>query len=414
MNKPIFGIALFFTVGILLGRYLTFPFLPLYLALLTFFGLSLIFYLKKKKALLSSSLFAIFLLIGALRFHYAYFPHSPSHILTFAPSGEKVKLTGKVLNHPQLKEGTIRFIMEAKKINSGEERRTEGRVWIVCYFPLENYSYGDTVRVEGKLSIPEGAREKGEFDWRRYLSYQGIWVELDTGKVDVIKRGGGSFLIKWAYKSRDWIVRVIEHTLPFPHSAVLKGIMLGDRESLPLEVRESFLRTGTGHILVVSGLHIGLILFLLLILFRVLALPSKLAFLIIIPLLGGYALLTGFSLPVLRATLMAAVGLIALIINRETPLLAILSLAFLIILFLNPLALFMASFQLSFAAVGGIIYLTPHLEALGNSIASHMRDNTSSGDASQKMKLKKSPPWLGKSLAISLAAQLSILPLLAF
>lgn len=414
MNKPILGIALFFTVGITLGRYLTFPFLPLYLALLTFFGLFLIFYLKKKKVLLSSSLFILFLLIGVLRFHYAYFPHSPSHILRYAPSQEKVKLTGKVLNHPQLKERTIRFIMEAKKISLEEERRTEGRVWIVCYFPLENYSYGDTVKVEGKLSLPEGARKKGEFNWQRYLSYRGIWVELYTGKVDVIKRGGGSFLIKWAYKSRDWIVRVIEHTLPSPHSAVLKGIMLGDRESLPLEVRESFLRTGTGHILVVSGLHVGLILFLLLILFRVLALPSKLAFLITIPLLGGYALLTGFRLPVSRATLMASVGLVALIINRETPLLAILSSAFLIILFLNPLALFMASFQLSFAAVGGIIYLTPHLEALGNSIASRMRDNTSSGDASQKMKLKKPPPWLGKSLAISLAAQLSILPLLAF
>ncbi len=108
------------------------------------------------------------------------------------------------------------------------------------------------------------------------------------------------------------------------------------------------------------------------------------------------------------------VGLIALIIDRDTPLLAILSLAFLIILFLNPLSLFMASFQLSFIAVGGIIYLTPHLETLGNFIASRTRDNTSFRDASQKMKLKKLSPWLGKSLAVSLAAQLSILPLLAF
>lgn len=64
-----------------------------------------------------------------------------------------------------------------------EERKAEGKVWVISYFPLENYSYGDMVRVEGKLSIPEKARKKGEFNWRKYLSYQGIWVELDTGKV---------------------------------------------------------------------------------------------------------------------------------------------------------------------------------------------------------------------------------------
>jgi competence protein ComEC len=188
------------------------------------------------------------------------------------------------------------------------------------------------------------------------------------------------------------MVRVIEHTLPEPHSSVLKGIMLGDKESLPPSVQESFLRTGTGHILVVSGLHVGLILFLLLILFRVLALPSKLAFLIAIPILGYYALLTGLRPPVIRATLMITIGLVGLIISRDTPSLAILSLACLIILLLNPLALFSASFQFSFLAVAGIIYFTPYLEII----------------------LKKLPSWLKRPLAISLSAQLFLLPLLAF
>ncbi|GAI08111.1 unnamed protein product, partial [marine sediment metagenome] len=110
---------------------------------------------------------------------------------------------------------------------------------------LENYDYGNTVRLKGKLRLPEEAKEKGAFDWQKYLSYQGIWVELTTGKVTVV-RGGGSPLKKWAYKSRDWMLRVIEHTLPEPHSGVLKAIMLGDKESLPPRVQESFLRTGTG------------------------------------------------------------------------------------------------------------------------------------------------------------------------
>jgi len=391
MDKPILGITLFFILGIILGRYLTLPFLPLYLGLAVLFVLTFILYLKKKEKWTGYSLFLITLLIGIVYFYYIYYPHSPQHIIIYAPSEEKVIVMGEVVSRPQLKERRICFILEAKRIIAQEEKTTQGKVWVTSYFPLENYDYGDIVKVEGRLRLPRETKEEG-FSWQRYLSYQEIWVELATGKVTVLKRGGGNPLIKWAYKSRDWMVRVIEHTLPESHSSVLKGIILGDKESLPYQVQERFLRTGTGHILVVSGLHVGLILLLLLILFRVLAFPSKLGFLIAIPILGYYALLTGLRPPVLRATLMVIIGLISLLIDRDTPSLAILSLACLVILFLNPLALFSASFQLSFLTVAGIIYLTPYLE----------------------IGLKKFPSWLKKSLAISLAAQLSILPLLAF
>jgi len=393
MNKPIYGITLFFILGIIIGRYLTLPFLSLYLGLAVLFVLTLVLYLKKKEKWTGYSLFLITLLIGIVYFYYIYYPHSSDHIAGYAPSQEKVTVIGKVISRPQLKERRIRFTIEAKKIIENEQgKATQGRIGVTSYFPLENYHYGDTVRLEGRLRLPEKAREKGAFDRQRYLSYQGIWVELATGMVTVVKRGGGNPLIKWAYKSRNWMVRVIEHTLPEPHSSVLKGIMLGDKESLPPLVQESFLRTGTGHILVVSGLHVGLILLLLLILFRVLALPSRLAFFIAMPILCYYALLTGLRPPVIRATLMVIIGLVSLTIGRDTPLLAILSLACLIILLLNPLALFSASFQLSFLAVAGIIYFTPYLE----------------------IKLKRLPRWLKRPLAISLSAQLFILPLLAF
>jgi len=396
MNKPIYGITLFFILGIIIGRYLTLPFLPLYLGLIVLFVLTFVLYLKKKEKWTGYSLFLITLLIGIVYFYYVYYPHSSDHIAGYAPSQEKVTVIGEVVSRPQLKERRIRFILEAQKIitegEEGQEKTTQGRIWVVSYFPLENYDYGDTIRLEGRLRLPEEAREKGAFDWPRYLSYQGIWVELAIGMVTVVKRGGGNPLIKWAHKSRDWMVRVIEHTLPEPHSFVLKGIMLGDKESLPPGVQESFLRTGTGHILVVSGLHVGLILLLLLILFRVLALPSRLAFFVAMPILGYYALLTGLRPPVIRATLMVIIGLTSLTIGRDTPLLAILSLTCLIILLLNPLALFSASFQLSFLAVAGIVYFTPYLE----------------------IKLKRLPSWLKRPLAISLSAQLFILPLLAF
>jgi len=392
------GIILFFAGGIILGRYLFIPLIPLYLIIISLFCLITLFYLKGKEKWTAYLLLLLVLLAGNLYFNCAYFPSSPSHILNFAPSEKTVQITGWVMDEPRLKgekRNKVCFTLRAENIRFKEEnenKKANGKIWVSSYFPFINYDYGDKVRVKGHLLLPQGAKNKGEFDWQKYLSYQGIWAELHTGKVELIKRGKGNPLIKWAYKTRHWMIRIIEHTLPQLYSAILKGIMLGDKESLPSEVREYFLRTGTGHILVVSGLHVGLILFILFLLFKSLGISYRLASLISIPLLFYYALLTGLRAPVVRASLMGIVGLICLLLDRDVPILVILSLAALIILTFNPLNLFTASFQLSFIAVGGIIYLTPHL----------------------KKKMSILPNYLRKSLAVSLAAQLSILPLLAF
>jgi len=104
MNKPIYGITLFFILGIIIGRYLTLPFLPLYLGLIALFVLAFVLYLKKKERWASYSLFLITLLIGIVYFYYIYYPHSPQHIVTYAPSQEKVTLVGEVVSRPQLRE----------------------------------------------------------------------------------------------------------------------------------------------------------------------------------------------------------------------------------------------------------------------------------------------------------------------
>ena len=266
MNKPIYGITLFFITGITLGRYLNLPFLPLYSGSITLFAFAFIFYLKKKEKWTGYSLFILIFLAGVAYFYYSYYPRSPYHITAYIPFSEKATVIGRVVTHPELKERRIHFVLEAERIVTGEAQEQQGqegkrkgeeeseeeqkpcrgKIWVVSYFPLQNYNYGDRIRVEGRLQIPQEPEEKEEFDWQRYLSYQGIWVELHTGKIVVLERKGGNPLTKWAYQSRNWMVKVIEHTLPRPHSAVLEGIMLGDKESLPYGVRENFLRTGTG------------------------------------------------------------------------------------------------------------------------------------------------------------------------
>jgi len=395
MNKPIVGVTLFFIIGLILGRYLPLSFIPfLYLALICLLGLALLFYIKNKKKFLSFLLISLWGIVGILYFSYTYFPRSPSHILNFVSLSEEVEIEGKVINQPRLKGKVVDFILEAKKIkkvgSQNEEKKVEGKIYVKGFSLFVNYGYGDLVKVKGRLNRPESL--EGSFNWQKYLSYQKIWVEMKVNEVELVRKQKGNPLVDVAYKSKDWMVRIIDFTLPGSHSALLKGIMLGDKTSLPLEIQENFLRTGTGHILVVSGLHVGLILFLILTIFKVLSIPPKFASLFSIPLLGYYAILTGLRTPVLRATLMAVIVLLSFILDREVSLLIILCLSCLIILLLAPLSLFTISFQLSFITVGGIVYLMPYIEKI----------------------LSKLPFLLRRSLAISLAAQFSVLPLLAF
>jgi len=80
MNKPIYGITLFFILGIILGRYLALPFLPLYLGLTVLFVLTFVLYLKKKEKWTGYTLFLLTLFIGIVYFYYSYYPHSSNHI----------------------------------------------------------------------------------------------------------------------------------------------------------------------------------------------------------------------------------------------------------------------------------------------------------------------------------------------
>jgi len=383
--------------GIVAGRYLfsSPSFLPLlYFIEITILILAFLAYFFRKIRMTTLLILTAVFLWGILHFCIHYFP-SPGDIAKYAPSPNPVKITGKIINSPRLREGRrkrITFMMQALWIEKETREKAQGKVWVTSFFPYRSYGYGDIVRVKGKLRIPRKAQKEGDFDWQRYLSYQGVWTEVNTGKVEVLEKGRGNFLIQLAFSSRNWMRRKIDEILPPLHSFILKGILLGDREELPPEVLRNFRTTGTAHVLVVSGLHVGLVLFIFLVLFRIFCLSSKVVFCLALPVITYYAFMTGLRPPILRATLMVGIGIISYLLDRKVDPLVLLSLAAFFILIVNPLSIFTVSFQLSFLAVGGIIYLTPFFEK----------------------KLKFLPSWLKKSLSVSSAAQLSLLPLLAF
>ena len=395
VRAPILIVTLFFVAGILTGKYLiNSPSFLLFLYLLEIFLLvtSLIFYFSGKIKLTSLLLLVAIFLCGTLHFCLCYFP-SPSDIVKYAPSEDPLRITGKVISSPRLREGNkrrITFIMQVLRV---EGKKVNGKVWVTSFYPHADYEFGDIVKIEGKLRLPRNVQKENDFNWQRYLSYQGIWTEITTGRVEILERGKVNLLFKLAFSSKRWIIRKTNKILPRLHSSILRAILLGDRQELSPEILSKFRTTGTAHVLVVSGLHVGLVLGIFLVFFRILGCSLKLGFALALPVIIFYSFITGLRTPILRATLMAGIGIIALLLDRKVNPIVILSLSCFIVLILNPLSIFTVSFQLSFLAVGGIIYLTPFLE--------------------EKLSFL-SFSWLKKSLSVSLAAQLSLLPLLAF
>jgi len=184
--------------------------------------------------------------------------------------------------------------------------------------------------------------------------------------------------------------------------ALIQSLVLGERGGLPEETRQGFARSGVIHVLAVSGLHVGFVILVCFAIFTLLRLPPTVRTLLTLLVLFLYVYLTNVRPSVVRAAVMGGLLLIGHDLQRRTPVTNTLALAALVILILNPLALFQASFQLSFAAVLGIVFFYRPLEQL--LFLGPLRTIRRHAVGRYTLAL----------LAVSLAAQLGTLPLSAF
>ena len=262
------------------------------------------------------------------------------------------------------------------------------------------FKYGDKVQVFGKLSQPYWSGNIGTFNYKKYLErhhIHGVMKIKDAENIKIVARNEGNFIIGKALTLKNMIKMVNKRSLPDPQAAMLNGILLGMRENIPQQIFDMFKKSGIVHILAVSGLHVGLILLMFWGFLKLCRIPQKVAALILILLVTLYCMVTGMRDPIFRTTIMALAVLTAIIIDREQNFYISMSLACLVLLLINPYSLFNAGFQLSFIATLGIICLTPILKEL---------------IPLERIKLK--PRFLFIALAVSLSAQISVMPIVAY
>ena len=187
--------------------------------------------------------------------------------------------------------------------------------------------------------------------------YAGIFC-LGAALIHVAHPPAMDILHDW----RGQLKQSLYHYLDDEEAGTMSAIVLGDRGQIPKEINMAFRHTGTGHILVIAGLHMAMMTAMVIFILKLIRIPRPWQVVLSILLIFTYALLTGGSIPVMRAAFMASVILASFSVELESDALNSLSFAALILLLMDASNLFDTSFQLSFAAVAAIIILYTPIE----------------------------------------------------
>ncbi|HET6319386.1 MAG TPA: ComEC family competence protein [Chloroflexota bacterium] len=215
------------------------------------------------------------------------------------------------------------------------------------------FQYGQRLRFATRLREPHNFGNPGAFDYRGYLAREGVAAlgSISAEKVEVLPGFAGTRLAAWRSRARQSVIVRIDRLWGAERGALINAMLVGDKSQLGRSTNLLFQRTGAYHILVVSGINVGILAAPLLWLLRRLRVAEAIAGTSTLLLACAYAYLADAGAPIMRATLMLALFLGARLLYRERSILNAVGAAALGLLALDPRAVFDASFQLTFICV---------------------------------------------------------------
>jgi len=360
----VLGVALrsFFPAGVgsTFGGYFFFGLLVIFLSLFLFAYYSLIRANKGTGKISSVFLVSLAVLafgLGVLRFDLADLEHGER--LLDRRLGEEIVVEGIVFDEPDVRESTTRLVVKLDTL-SGEAISTKALV-IADRYPA--FSYGDRIVVTGTLEKPknfESDRGK-EFDYVSYLGKDDIFYTIPFPTIEFIRRGEGNPVKSILFSLKREFLDTISKLIPDPQASLLGGLVVGAKQSLGATLQDKFRKTGIIHIVVLSGYNVTIVAEAIMRFFSFLpkAFGMSLgAFSIVL-----FAVMTGASATIVRASVMALLVILARATGRTYAITRSLFLAGFFMVLHNPkIVIFDPSFQLSFLATIGLIYLAPQIE----------------------------------------------------
>ncbi len=338
--------CLAFIVGVFSGRFLNFTIM----ALAAMIFIMIISLGWQNRLAMVMGFAGLISLLGAWRF-IAEFQQNDIHMFY----GQTVSGQGIISEEPDTRPDKVYLTLGSVEING--QKITSKILATVPLFPQREY--GEKINFTAKIQEP---KEFPDFNYKNYLSRFGIDAVIYYPQTTTESGNYGNKLKFYILKFKHHWSDNLSLLLPEPQNAFLGGLLLGAKRAIPPELTEGFNITGTSHIVAVSGYNITIIIAGIDWLLRRF-LHKRAALIISLCVIAGFVVLTGASASVIRAASMGALLLIALNIGRLYAVANALALSAAIMLLINPQILhFDVGFQLSFAALLGLVYLTPWIE----------------------------------------------------
>jgi competence protein ComEC len=292
---------------------------------------------------------------------------------------QELHITAHVTRDGRLQPGgfnelkqTVDVETEEIETSDGETQAIHSGVRLAIYSPRPNdaapeeyaasssaaaampvFHYGDRILFTAKLRLPRNFRNPGAFDYQGYLADRDI-AALGSTKLESVERLpglAGSRIAWWRSRLHRGVVAKVHQLWPPREAALIDAMVIGEEAFIDRDTRVDFQRSGTYHVLVVSGMNVSILAFVVFWILRRLRLADVPATLLTVGFCVAYAFTTEVGAPVWRATLMCAIYLITRLLYRDRAMLNALAAAAMGLLVLDPAQLFTASFQMTFICV---------------------------------------------------------------
>jgi competence protein ComEC len=319
---------------------------------------------------------------------------------TTAPyNGHSVVLEGIVCEEPDVRPEFTYLRVQVQRLVLQSAALTPGGVILLRVDNATRWHYGDVVRAWG---TPDAPPVMAQFDYRDYLARQGIYSWLPSpSRIQRIGQAQGQPFYAALLQVKDALRRSVQRVMPAPESALLNGILIGDDNELPASIQTAFRRSGTSHIVAISGFNVSIVVALVVPLLSR-WINKRRAAMVAIPAIVLYTLLIGASASVVRAALMAIIVLFGQMIWRRGFTLNTLCAAAFCMCVGDPQTLFDLGFQLSFMATLGLVIYSGWLSDLLNKPIERLPNE----------RLQKLAGSLADVLLPTLTANLTTLPLM--
>ncbi len=311
------------------------------------------------------------------------------------PASEKNFVKGVISEKLKPTQFTCKYFMEVASVN---QKNVNGKLLIILNKKeaVKEFEIGDVILANAVIKPIIRPHNPYQFDYAAYLEKKDVFDQLyleNQNYTVIAKLENLTFLLE---KTRNNVVALFENEIVSTERLnIFKALFLGQRQNIEQETLDNYSKSGAIHILAISGLHIGILLYFFRALFKPIEKIRHGRFItpvLLIIVLWSFALLSGLSASVVRAVTMFTFVCIGMYINRETNIYNTLGSSVLILLLFKPNFIFDVGFQLSYCAVFSIVTIQPLFRKLWipkNKIAGYFYD----------------------ILTVSFAAQIGVLPL---